>query len=75
MAPICAGCDDQPAFGCEHPPAARQNLGERGLDAYRGVGGTVVLLIGGALIWGCYLLMRRLGKVPEPQRTGLRADS
>ncbi len=39
------------------------------LDAYRGLGGTIVLLLGGGLIFGCYLLMRRLGKVPEPQRT------
>jgi tight adherence protein B len=45
------------------------------LDAYRGIGGTIVLLIGGALIWGCYLLMRRLGKVPEPRRTGPRTQS
>ena len=39
------------------------------LDAYRGVGGTVVLVIGGGLIWGCYLLMRRMGRIPEPRRT------
>jgi tight adherence protein B len=39
------------------------------LDAYRGLGGTVVLVIGGGLIWACYLLMRRLGRVPEPRRT------
>lgn len=45
------------------------------LDAYRSIGGTIVLLIGGTLIWGCYLLMRRLGKVPEPQRTGPRTGS
>lgn len=39
------------------------------LAAYRGTGGTIVLLIGGGLIFGCYLLMRRLGRVPEPRRT------
>lgn len=39
------------------------------LAAYRGVGGTIVLLIGGGLILGCYLLMLRLGRVPEPRRT------
>lgn len=40
------------------------------LDAYRTAGGTVVGAIGGFLIFGCYLLMRRLGRVPEPRRTG-----
>jgi tight adherence protein B len=40
------------------------------LAAYRGVGGTIVLLLGGGLILGCYLLMLRLGRVPEPRRTG-----
>ncbi len=39
------------------------------LDAYRSVGGTIVALIGGGLIFGCYLLMRKLGRVPEPRRT------
>ncbi len=39
------------------------------LDAYRGTGGTIVALMGGGLIFGCYLLMRRLGRVPEPRRT------
>ena len=39
------------------------------LDAYRTAGGTVVALIGGGLIFGCYLLMRKLGRVPEPRRT------
>lgn len=39
------------------------------LDAYRSAGGTVVALIGGGLIFGCYLLMRKLGRVPEPRRT------
>jgi tight adherence protein B len=40
------------------------------LDAYRTSGGTLVGAIGGLLIFGCYLLMRRLGRVPEPRRTG-----
>jgi tight adherence protein B len=39
------------------------------LDAYRGTGGTIVALMGGGLIFACYLLMRRLGRVPEPRRT------
>jgi tight adherence protein B len=39
------------------------------LSAYRTVGGTFVLLIGGLLIYGCYVAMRRLGRVPEPRRT------
>ncbi len=39
------------------------------LDAYRTGGGTVVAAIGALLIFGCYLLMRRLGRVPEPRRT------
>jgi tight adherence protein B len=39
------------------------------LDAYRSAAGTVVALIGGGLIFGCYLLMRKLGRVPEPRRT------
>jgi len=39
------------------------------LDAYRSTGGTVVTLVGGGLIFGCYLLMRRLGRVPQPRRT------
>lgn len=39
------------------------------LNAYRSVGGTIVSLIGGGLIFGCYLLMRKLGQVPEPRRT------
>jgi tight adherence protein B len=39
------------------------------LNAYRSVGGTIVALIGGGLIFGCYLLMRKLGRVPEPRRT------
>ncbi len=39
------------------------------LDAYRTLAGTVVGALGGGLIFGCYLLMRRLGRVPEPRRT------
>ncbi|MHB8243640.1 MAG: type II secretion system F family protein, partial [Solirubrobacteraceae bacterium] len=39
------------------------------LDSYRTTGGTIVALVGGALIFGCYLLMRKLGRVPEPRRT------
>jgi tight adherence protein B len=45
-------------------------LGSPGyLDAYRSAAGTLVAAAGGALIFGCYLLMRRLGRVPEPRRT------
>jgi tight adherence protein B len=40
------------------------------LEAYRTPAGTLVGVIGGLLIFGCYLLMRRLGRVPEPRRTG-----
>jgi tight adherence protein B len=43
------------------------------LAAYRSLGGTIVLVVGGGLIWGCYLMMRRLGRVPEPRRTGGRS--
>ena len=39
------------------------------LNAYRTTAGTIVATVGGTLIFGCYLLMRRLGRVPEPQRT------
>jgi tight adherence protein B len=39
------------------------------LDAYRTAAGTIVATVGGGLIFGCYLLMRRLGRVPEPRRT------
>jgi tight adherence protein B len=39
------------------------------LDAYRTTAGTLVATVGGALIFGCYLLMRRLGHIPEPRRT------
>jgi Flp pilus assembly protein TadB len=39
------------------------------LSAYRTGGGTFVLFIGGLLIYGCYAVMRRLGRVREPRRT------
>jgi tight adherence protein B len=39
------------------------------LAAYRTAAGTAVGAVGGLLIFGCYLLMRRLGRVPEPRRT------
>lgn len=42
------------------------------LDAYKTAAGTAVGALGGALIFGCYLLMRRMGRVPEPRRTGAR---
>ncbi len=42
------------------------------LDSYRTAGGTIVALVCGGLIFGCYLLMRKLGRVPEPRRTGRR---
>jgi tight adherence protein B len=40
------------------------------LDEYRTTGGTLVATLGGGVIFGCYLLMRRLGRIPEPRRTG-----
>ena len=42
------------------------------LDAYRTPAGTLVGAVGALLIFGCYLLMLRLGRVPEPRRTGAR---
>jgi tight adherence protein B len=39
------------------------------LDAYRTAAGTVVAAVSGLFIFGCYLLMRRLGRVPEPPRS------
>ena len=42
------------------------------LDAYRTPAGSLVAVVCGLLIFGCYLLMRRLGRVPEPRRTGAR---
>jgi tight adherence protein B len=43
------------------------------LEAYRTPAGTLVGTIGGLAIFGCYLLMLRLGRVPEPRRTGTRS--
>jgi hypothetical protein len=42
------------------------------LDACRTPSGTLVGALGGFLIFCCYLMMRRLGRVPEPRRTGGR---
>lgn len=39
------------------------------LDAYKTPGGTAVALLGGLMIYACYAMMRRLGRVPEPRRT------
>jgi hypothetical protein len=39
------------------------------LSAYRSAGGTLVSLIGALVIVGCYLAMRRLGRIPEPGGT------
>jgi tight adherence protein B len=36
------------------------------LNAYRTAGGTVVSLLGTLVIAGCYLAMRRLGRIPDP---------
>jgi tight adherence protein B len=36
------------------------------LAAYRTTGGTVVSLLGALVIFGCYLAMRRLGRIPDP---------
>jgi tight adherence protein B len=38
------------------------------LAAYRTAAGTAVAIAGGVAIFACYLLMRRLGRIPEPQR-------
>ena len=40
------------------------------LDAYKTPAGTAVAAAAAVLIFGCYLLMRRLGRIPEPHRTG-----
>jgi tight adherence protein B len=45
------------------------------LNAYRSAGGTLVALLGGGLIFGCYLLMRKLGRIPQPRRTGTEGRS
>jgi tight adherence protein B len=42
------------------------------LDAYKTAAGTAVGAVGGLLIFGCYLMMRSLGRVPEPRRTGAK---
>lgn len=42
------------------------------LAAYRTGAGTAVAVAGGIAIFACYLLMRRLGRIPEPQRRGAR---
>ena len=36
------------------------------LNAYRSLAGTLVSVAGAAVIGGCYLAMRRLGRIPEP---------
>jgi tight adherence protein B len=38
------------------------------LEAYRTAAGTAVAIAGGVAIFACYLLMRRLGRIPEPHR-------
>jgi tight adherence protein B len=40
------------------------------LAAYKTAAGTAVATAGGIAIFACYLLMRRLGRIPEPQRRG-----
>jgi tight adherence protein B len=40
------------------------------LAAYKTAAGTAVATAGGTAIFACYLLMRRLGRMPEPQRRG-----
>lgn len=40
------------------------------LDAYKTAAGTAVAILGGGLILGCYVMMIRLGQIPEPRRTG-----
>ena len=42
------------------------------LAAYKTAAGTAVAVAGGIAIFACYLLMRRLGRIPEPQRRGTR---
>ena len=37
------------------------------LAAYKTAAGTAVAIAGGIAIFACYLLMRRLGRIPEPQ--------
>lgn len=40
------------------------------LDAYKTPAGTAVAILGGLMILGCYVMMRRLGRIPEPRSTG-----
>jgi tight adherence protein B len=40
------------------------------LDAYRTAAGTAVSLLGTVVILGCYLAMRRLGRIPDPGDAG-----
>lgn len=40
------------------------------LNAYKTPAGTAIAILGGALIFGCYMMMRRLGRIPEPRSTG-----
>lgn len=40
------------------------------LASYKTAAGTAVAVAGGIAIFACYLLMRRLGRIPEPQRRG-----
>jgi tight adherence protein B len=40
------------------------------LAGYRTAAGSIVSLLAAVVIFGCYLLMRRLGRIPEPRRTG-----
>lgn len=42
------------------------------LDAYRTPGGTLVVVVAAVLIFGCWLAMRQLGRIPEPRRTEAR---
>jgi tight adherence protein B len=42
------------------------------LAAYKTGAGTAVAIAGGVAIFACYLLMRRFGRIPEPQRRGAR---
>ena len=45
-------------------------LSPKTIDAYKTTSGTLVGLAGGLLILACYTLMRRMGRVPEPRRSG-----
>ena len=42
------------------------------LEAYRTAGGTVVGALGAVAIAGCYVLMRRMGRIPEARRNAGR---